>query len=177
MKLFSKKEVFIWALIALTVVNVALLATIVWRLQKKTPVITHEKFEVRKGDSLSKERGWQWKKEIGLSDEQHTKIMELRKQYKEKTSALMESMKQKQAQIFEELYKDSPNKQKLDSLADETGLLHSQMRKESILHILDIKAISTPEQQQRMKEFMEKRLPRVEHGKLFRVNRSPVKSN
>ncbi|MDP2422913.1 MAG: periplasmic heavy metal sensor [Bacteroidales bacterium] len=159
MQIFTKKEILFWALIVLTLVNVALLATILWHKpprQKHGETTTHRMFNP--GDSAMAEKGWQWQKKIGLEPEQHEKIQLIRKEYRKTAGELMEQMRQKHAEIFEELQKDNPDTIKLDAMAVESGQLQSKMRRESIKHILEIKSITTPEQQRRMMEFMRKHL-------------------
>ncbi len=160
MEIFTKKTTLLWVLITLTTLNLVLM-TMFWIYKPERPFSYREKSpnEFRPADSARKNKEWQWQKEIGLDSAQHKKLQLLRKDYKKIAGELMTQMGQKQREIFEELQKETPDTVRLNAMAEETGRLHAGMRRESIKHILEIKSITTPDQQKRIMKFMQKHMP------------------
>ena len=85
-------------------------------------------------------------KELNLTQDQKTKLKALRKQMKEPRQQIIDQMKGVRNKIKEELLKDKPSKTVLDGYASQLGELSKQIAQKLADHLLQVKAILTPEQ-------------------------------
>ena len=84
--------------------------------------------------------------DLKLNADQKAKIKELHKQHRESLKPFFEKMKATREQVKAELLKPQPSKQALDGFATKLGDLHKQMAQMRNDHLLQFKAILTPEQ-------------------------------
>ena len=85
-------------------------------------------------------------KELNLTQDQKTKLKALRMQMKESRQQIFNQMKGVRNKIKEELLKDKPSKTVLDGYASQLGELSKQIAQKLADHLLQVKAILTPEQ-------------------------------
>jgi len=85
-------------------------------------------------------------KELNLTQDQKTKLKALRMQMKESRQQIFNQMKGVRNKIKEELLKDKPSKTALDGYASQLGELSKQIAQKLADHLLQVKAILTPEQ-------------------------------
>jgi len=137
-----KKNLAILLLILLTVVNVAALATIAYHrfhFKKHFPLMgrsdTHMDF---------------MKKELDLNEDQIKEFESHRKRFKVETEPILDSIKAKRKELMDEIAAEKPNVEKLDKLAEEIGALETTLKKKTTAHLLEGKAILTPEQQKKL---------------------------
>lgn len=166
MRIFTNKEAWIWALASLLVITMAILGTMLWQRYSdagyKSPAPDSKEFSMNKG---SKKGYGKWREKMGFTPEQDIKLKEMRDEYRDATSAIFDKLRENQEMIFKELEIESPDIDKLEELADRTGNLHADLRKETILHMLAIKAITTPAQYEKMAEMIQQWIfpPRFGH--------------
>ena len=84
--------------------------------------------------------------DLKLNADQKEKIKGLHKQHRESMKPFHEKMKATREQVKAELLKPQPSKQALDGFAANLGDLHKQMAQMRNDHLLQFKAILTPEQ-------------------------------
>jgi Spy/CpxP family protein refolding chaperone len=84
--------------------------------------------------------------DLKLNADQKEKIKGLHKQHRESMKPFHEKMKAIRDQVKAELLKPQPSKQALDGFAANLGELHKQMALMRNDHLLQFKAILTPEQ-------------------------------
>jgi Spy/CpxP family protein refolding chaperone len=84
--------------------------------------------------------------ELNLTQDQKTKLKALRQQMKEPRQQIIEQMKGIRKKIKEELLKDKPLKSALDGYASQLGDLSKQIAQKLADHLLQVKAVLTPEQ-------------------------------
>ncbi|MBE0662900.1 MAG: periplasmic heavy metal sensor [Bacteroidales bacterium] len=166
MKIFTNKEVWIWALASLLVITIAILGTMLWQRYSddnhKNPSPDLIEFSEKK----ESEKGYgTWREKMGCTPEQNIQLKELRDEFREASSGILNKLSENQQQIFEELDHENPDHEKLDRLATETGQLHADLRKETIRHMLAIKAVTAPEQYDKMAEMIQQWIfpPRFGH--------------
>jgi Spy/CpxP family protein refolding chaperone len=166
MNIFTTKEAWIWALASLLVITMAILGTMLWQRYSdadyKSPAPDLQELSEKKG---SKKGYGKWREKMGFTPEQDIQLKDLRDEFREVSSGIFKTLSENQHQIFEELDQENPDQEKLDRLAVETGQLHAQLRKETIQHMLAIKAVTTPEQYQKMAEMIQQWMfpPRFGH--------------
>jgi len=84
--------------------------------------------------------------DLNLTADQKTKLKELHKTHKESHKQVFDQMKALRDQTKAELLKAEPSKVVLDQLAAQMGDLHKQLAAKRAGHLLQVKAILTPEQ-------------------------------
>lgn len=85
-------------------------------------------------------------KELNLTPDQMDKLEGLRLDYQKANLAFRPKARDLREKVKEELLKTSPDKGKLDSYAAEIGKMQGEMAKQRHGHLLQIKAVLTPEQ-------------------------------
>jgi Spy/CpxP family protein refolding chaperone len=79
--------------------------------------------------------------------------MQLKESYRAKARVLFNRMDDKRFEILDELSNDKPDTILLKKLSDEFGNMHSQLKLLTIDFYLDIKEISTPEEQEELNHY------------------------
>ncbi|MBD3419504.1 MAG: periplasmic heavy metal sensor [Chitinivibrionales bacterium] len=83
---------------------------------------------------------------LQLTDEQATRLVELRRQIREKKRVEYRKIKAIRKQIKAELAKENPDKAQLDSFAGELGEIHEFVTRNYLQHLIEVKAVLTTEQ-------------------------------
>ena len=112
--------------------------------------------------------------DLKLNADQKAKIKELHKKHRESMKPFHEKMKATREQLKAELLKPQPSKQALDGFAAKLGDLHKQMAQKRNNHLLQFKAILTPEQFSKLvnHDCMGGKKMRDRHGKKRMMNDS-----
>lgn len=84
--------------------------------------------------------------DLKLTTDQKSKIKELHEQHRQEMKPFHEKMKGVRDKVKAELVKPAPSKPALDGFAAELGDLHRQMALTRNDHLLQVKALLTPEQ-------------------------------
>lgn len=154
MKYFSHKEAWIWALASLLVITLAILGTMLW--QRHMPEKGHEETRSKEYRDADRKKSFtQWQEKMGFTPEQNEQLKELLRVYRSATGEIIGALRVTQEETFDELAKDNPDAAKLESLANRTGELHARLRKETIRHMTELKALTTPEQYEKMAAMMQ----------------------
>lgn len=115
-----------------------------------------------KGEGMGKHKIWQ---ELGLNEDQRSKIKALHEGMKEKRATDRETMKNVKKKIKEELLKDKPNRSTLTSLSKEVADLTFKKTEAWADHLLKVKEILTPEQFKKMTDLHDKKREQMKKGK------------
>ncbi len=155
MKLFTNIQVWIWVLTTLLVINMAITGSILWHQHRRPdfPSALHDQQRMteRKNHPMGSK---QWKERMKFTPEQWQKLEAGRNDFFRISEPIVKMLDENQQALFIELNKESPDMLWLDSLAEESGFLHTQLRKESVRHLISVKEITTPEQYEKMSEMM-----------------------
>ncbi len=89
---------------------------------------------------------------LDLSEEQIRVFTEIERQYRQRMTFYMEQMDSVDLNILEEIKKEEPDRERLDSLAASTGQIQYSLKKATSNHFLEVKSICTPEQRERFNE-------------------------
>jgi len=172
MKLLTNKEIWIWILASLLVINLAATVTILWK-QNKYEHKSYKKHDRDKTkDKIFKKGFTKWHESMGFTEEQTKNLKELRNEFKTNSEEIFSQLNENQRMIFLELDSDEPDLTRLDSLMEITGNIHTNLRRQSVDHMLKIKAIVNPEQYDQMLKMMkdwmfkgpDKHLRKSKHG-------------
>lgn len=132
MNYFKNRNLFIWIIVILLVINVSAITTIIYHVYffKSTPP----------SEFISGERPHKFmKKELNLSPEQEKEFSQLKTEFRNNSKEILELLKENRIVIMEELSKTDPDTAKLNQIADEIGFLHTSLKKKSIKHFIDMK--------------------------------------
>jgi hypothetical protein len=136
MNYFLKYRFAIWGLIILTIIVLSSLCTF---LVLKQP---HKYPEM---DPRSRMVHF-FKDELKLTPEQQKILQSSRHEFFQRVKVIFDSLESKRLSIVQELCKEKPDSAVLYQLSDQVGLLHAQLKKESINNLLNLRSICTPEQ-------------------------------
>jgi Spy/CpxP family protein refolding chaperone len=100
----------------------------------------------RRNDSLLQKPFQKMIIELNLTQEQQVKLRAQHKQMLEEGKVIFEEMKKVREKVREELLKDKPSKSTLDDYASQLAGLHKQLIQKHHEHLLQTKAILSPEQ-------------------------------
>ncbi|MCF8303492.1 MAG: periplasmic heavy metal sensor [Bacteroidales bacterium] len=149
MNFFNKQRLLIWALIILVVINIGAIGTIIYQnyrfnQQFAPPPMDREKFD------RDDEHDFFFKRELDLDKEQLQQFREHKKEFFDKVNELRSDIYAQRQEMIRELSKDEPNKERLSELTEEIGRLHSQKKKITINHFMELKELVNPEQRRRL---------------------------
>jgi septal ring factor EnvC (AmiA/AmiB activator) len=145
-----KKKVIIYALLILTVVNLAALGTFLFHrfrscARTRAEHVPAEGFE-------------QIKQELSLSAEQVVKFQGFRKAFHSELDSLTAQQNGLRRQLIQELGSATPSRERLSEINGRINRLQIEAQERVIDHLLDVKAILNPEQQTKFLSIMLQRL-------------------
>jgi len=88
--------------------------------------------------------------ELGFNEAQQSAFHESRQQFRTDAKPLFAEIRQLNIRLIEEIVKESPDQSRLDEISAMTGALHSKVKQLTIKHLLEVKAIATPQQQEKL---------------------------
>jgi len=141
MDTYKKNRFLFWLLIFLVVVNLSAIVTIF--------VFTRQPSPVACGEASSKS-GVALCEQLDLTELQSKKVEEINILYREVTSPIVAKIKEKRAEILDELNKENPDTLRLNNLAMDLTSLQSQMQRANFRQYLELKTVCTPEQVHRL---------------------------
>ena len=143
-----KKNLVIFLLVVLTIINVAALVTIAYnRWHPKRHFSLRDRPDMHKNFL---------KQELDLTEEQIEQFEAHMREFRIEAEPILDSLRQMRRSILNEISADEPNIEKLDELAEEIGTLEIVLKKKLITHFIKGKSFLTPEQQKRFfSRFME----------------------
>lgn len=167
MQLFSRKEVFVWALAVLLVLNLATLGTILWQLSLHKHC-SHQKSDEHKKGRKKEHATKHWLKEMGLSENEILQLRQIRDEFRENSKAHFEQIAEFETEIFDQMALPTPDSIRLMAIADSIGVFHGAVRREGVRNLLQVKEITTPEQFHQFNERMHRMMMR-QHPQLHRM--------
>lgn len=138
MNYFSRKKIVILVIAVLLVINIASISTIIYHSYENKRIQKHLQQERTSMRNL--------KQELNLKPEQLEKMNELGKTFYQNTRAILEKMHGVRIALINEMSSANPDTAKMFAMADDIGLLHAQIKRETVRHFLELKKNCTPEQ-------------------------------
>lgn len=96
--------------------------------------------------------GQYFRDQLGLSSDQMEKFREFNRPFRQQTQSLTEELVDKRTQMLSGMTAENIDTAKLNQLSEEIGILHSNLKKLTYQYYLNIKSISSPEQQQKLEK-------------------------
>ncbi|HTX89015.1 MAG TPA: periplasmic heavy metal sensor [Bacteroidales bacterium] len=141
MNYFSKNKLVFWSLIFLVILNLSVLATYLLSFYSRpgTPAnVQPEQPQMAFRQALS------------LSPEQESKVSVILKNYHQETGPLLSGIRDYRIELLEELEQDNPDTGVLNRCTNGISLLQEQIQKASVRQYLEIKALCSPSQYQKL---------------------------
>ncbi len=111
---------------------------------------TEENVKISTSSNTQKGPGFrQMVRTLDLSEEQTKQFSDIEGEYRNEVSEYMQQLDTIDLMILEEIKKENPDQQKLDSLAARTGAMQHALKKATNNHFLQIKRLCTPVQREK----------------------------
>lgn len=144
MNYFSRKSVIGWVVILLIIVNIGAISIFVYHLYFKKD-FTEQGPQHPGPDSFMV-------KELGLDKQQSAQFMVMKKAHMDKVHAFVTRIKEEKQLLAKNVVAETADTLKLDSIADNIGVLYASIRKANTRHYFELKKICTPQQQIKLAE-------------------------
>lgn len=148
MDYFKKKNILIWVLIVLLVINIAAITTIIlgtfrpdWPGRDGMPGDGPKRF---------------LKERLNLSEEQQKIFDTYHFKFRKQMKGRRDSMRYYRDAILEELSKDDPDTTILFQLSDGYGDLHKSLKRYTIQHFIGMKEFCNPEQRRELNRILKR---------------------
>jgi Spy/CpxP family protein refolding chaperone len=145
-----KKKLIIYALLILTIINLAALGTFLFHRFRSC---TQSRVDRRQAEGFE-----QIKQELSLSAEQIVKFQEFRKAFHAELDSLSAQQNDLRRQLIQELAAPTPDRKRLSEINERINRLQIKAQERVINHLLDVKAILGPEQQEKFLSIILQRL-------------------
>ncbi len=144
----NKNKVLVWIIVLLAVLNITTIATIVYhvRQDKKN---AETSIVIGAGNPLN---GSYLRSEVGFDEEQMEAFRSANKEFRPVSNEIIYKMDSLKHLMFDEINKEQIDTLKMDKLSKEFGELHAELKDKTNHFYIKLKAISTPEQSEKLKE-------------------------
>lgn len=147
------RKIIYSAAIILTIINLAALGT--W---------TYYRFRSGNPESISNLRDQQFeqlKRDLSLSPEQIGQIQSYRANFLARMDSLSGLIVNKRMELAKELWQAQPDTVRINSLVNSIGQVQSAAQRQVIVHLLDVKSVLNPVQQQKFYAIVVQRFGRA----------------
>ena len=145
-----KKKFIIYALLILSVINLAALGTFLVHRFRDSAL---SRVDHRLGEGFE-----QVKQELSLSEEQIVKFQEYRKAFHAELDGLSAQQNDLRRLLIEELAAPTPDRKRLSEINERINRLQFKAQERVIDHLLAVKAVLGPEQQEKFLSIILQRL-------------------
>jgi Spy/CpxP family protein refolding chaperone len=143
MNIFNNNRTVFWILIFLVLINITALATYFIYMRKPAS---------EPGPGSGFKHGIALKQELSLTPDQSLKVNEINATYKVLSEPIVAAIKEKKADLLEELSKENTDNNLVAKLADDVVTEQKKLQMANIKQFLDLKKVCTPEQTQKLSQ-------------------------
>ncbi len=159
----NKNKLLIWLVIILLATNVGTILSFYFLQQNREMEFPPEPIN-RQNVPYKKDKFAHFLKDkLNLSTEQDQKFGILRDKFHGRAEVIMGEIHQKRKLLYKELAKEKINEAQLDTIAQEIGNLHTNLKKISIEHYLEMRKVCTSEQQTILYELFKNTFEEEQH--------------
>lgn len=156
MNYFERTRVYLFIIIILVIFNISAIVAIIYHIRS-------EHREMRPGREEGHDRGRHLAEKIGFDKAQAVQFDTLRADFGRKAKAILGTIQEKKLEIINEFTSENPDTAKLYKITHEIGNLHTNMRRLSIDHFMNVKKMCTPEQKTKLLELF-RNMMKMEEG-------------
>ena len=167
----SKKRIVVLLIIVITMVNLGVLATVLYKVQQMEKSHKDEVVETPVKNTPDDAPPAFMMREIGFDEDQWQLVGESKRTMRSEVSPLLLELRQLNVDLADEVMQENPDTVKLNALCLEIGSLHARMKLGTTHHMLDIKQIASPEQNEKLKDFYREMLTRGDGPRSGRMGR------
>jgi Spy/CpxP family protein refolding chaperone len=159
MNYFEKTRIYIFIIIILVIFNISAITAIIYHFRSE-----HRKMRPDKEEAH--DRGRHLADKIGFDKAQAVQFDSLRADFGRKAKTIMNTIQEKKLEIMNEFTSENPDTAKLYQITKEIGNLHTDMRRLSISHFMNVKKLCTPEQKVKLLDLF-RNMMKMEEGPGF----------
>jgi Spy/CpxP family protein refolding chaperone len=165
----NRSKILIGIILILLVINVSALATFLYNNYSKQRRFN----EIRKTQEQVQISGVHryMREELKLTDDQFKQFNEIGRSNFINSRDIAFKLDEKRIEFIDELTKDNPDDEKLNSLAREIGDLHYELKMNTIKHYFEFKELCNPEQQKALEKLFMKMIQREDRFPIGRPER------
>ncbi len=153
MNFLTKTRFLVIVIIIETVLLVTILATFGYRYYSYNQ--DRREYRESRKDRPEQPRDFM-AKALNLSPEQRDDFRMLKGKFHKSFDSLELRIRNVDKLLTEEIVKDEPNQQTIDSLIEEFGQIQQEQKRSMVEHLMEVKAKCTPEQQAKFNKFIRK---------------------
>ena len=147
----NKIKILWWIIALLAILNITTIATIVvhnYNENKKTD--TEASIIVEPGTQPI--NGRYFRHELGFDDNQMEVFRQSHRAFHQQANHIIASIHLQKELMFKELQTENPDTAKLNMISKEIGLLHTQLKEETVKFYMSLAKVCSIEQKEKMKE-------------------------
>lgn len=144
MNTILNKKWMAWLVLILLLLNISALGTIIYFTYHK-----HDR-HFQSGNESKMIPGKEMIKELGLNSSQAQVFCNIRHEFFEEIKPSLEKLRNQRKMTFSELNKENPDTAYLKGIADSTGKIQAELKKETMRHYLRIRKICNSEQREKL---------------------------
>ena len=148
-----QKRLLVLLVIIITLVNLGALGTVLYKMRQVEKFHEAGTVETQVENLQDDAPPTFMMREIGFDEDQWQLISESKRALRNEVSPLLLELRKLNAELADEVMQEIPDTVKLDALCAEIGNLHARMKLETTHHMLDIKQIASPVQNEKLKVF------------------------
>ena len=166
-----QKRLIVLLVIVITMVNLGVLATVLYKVQQMEKFHKVKVVETTVENTPDDAPPAFMMREIGFDEDQWQLVGESKRTMRSEVSPLLLELRQLNVDLADEVMQENPDTVKLNTLCTQIGSLNARMKLETTHHMLDIKQIASPEQNEKLKDFYREMLTRGDGPRSGRMGR------
>lgn len=153
---FLQNRIMTWIVVFLLVLNISVIATILFNKYHQYKIVSHPVAEMRQQVTRP---GMFLKEELDLNDAQYEKFHDARMAYQKSAHEINMKLNEKKREYLNEIMEKSPDRQILQTCCDSIGFLHANLMKETGSYYNEIRLLCNDGQIIKLNAFFLEALP------------------
>ncbi|MCY1722597.1 periplasmic heavy metal sensor [Prolixibacteraceae bacterium Z1-6] len=142
-------RILIWVIVILAATSLSMGISFWYHKQQDKKAAEKQKQQV---EMPSEQRTRFFREQLNLRQDQMDIFRELNREYNRSARRISNQLEDLRIKMVEEMGQQSPGKEELDSISENIGNLHSDLKKLTIQYYLDMKEVCDEDQQQKLNE-------------------------
>lgn len=168
MDINTQKKLLTWMVIILVIINISVIGWLVYNNYQMRNSFPNNTFRSQnnnnQGANFRQNPGHYLGQKFNFNTAQQETLQSLSSEHRLKIAPLRDSIQVCRRTMIEEITKDQPDEEFMNTCASKIGNYHKQMNKLTIEHFMEIKQLATPEQEQEINHFLENAAQRHSKG-------------
>lgn len=149
MKSKNTYRILIWVIVILAATSLSM-GTSFWYHKQQDKKAIEQKAQAI--EMPSEQRTRFFREQLSLKADQMDSFRELNREYNRSARRISSQLETLRIEMVEEMGIENPSKEKLSSISDNIGKLHSALKEVTIKYYLEMKAVCDKEQQKKLNE-------------------------